>query len=527
MQQTGESDRRARTLFWVLLGLLTLGRLSLIGRFEFSTDEAHYVMYGRHPAWGYFDHPPLVGFLAAAGHWLGSSEFVMRLGPVLLGSLSLAFMGLLARDLYGWRAALLGLALAACVPILMLLGLALLPDAPLNVFWCGALWAAWRATQRGGWGWWLLTGLLIGGAMLSKYHGVLLPAFLGLYLLTSSAGRRWFARPQPYAAGVLALLVFLPNILWNAGHDWVSYAYQLGHGGGDGRLTPWNVFASIGGQLAAGTPILFVLVVVAAVALIRRPRQEADRYVFWTSLPVFVFFCGIGLFGKVLPHWPAPGWWTGLIALAAILCRRLPEGGPGARRWRRWTLAGVFLGLFAVVLLPVLLLAPVISWSYLRLQPLSESWHARWPAIKPLKPFTPKVDLANDVVGWRVLAGEVEALRRSMPEPERTFVMAGRFFALSQTAAYLDPAIPVWATRPPVNQYTFWFDPTAHAGWDAIIIEDSRDSRPGRGREDFLALFRAIDPEPRLVRVERAGIPARQARLWIARGFKGKGPAGP
>jgi hypothetical protein len=510
----------ARVFFWLLLGLLTAGRLCLTGQFEFSTDEAHYVMYGRHLAWGYFDHPPMVGFLAGFGEWLGGGEWLVRLGPVLCGSGALAFMGLLAADLQGWRAALLTLGLAACVPILMMLGVALLPDATLNLFWCAALWSGWRAVSRGGWGWWLLAGACMGLAMLSKYHGVLLPGLLGLFLLTSPEHRRWLRRPEPYAAGLLALLVFLPNILWNAGHDWASYAYQLGHGGGKGRLTPENVFASIGGQLGVGTPILFGLVVAAGLVLALRPARESDRFLAWTGLPVFVFFCGIGLVGKVLPHWPAPGWWSGLIALTVVLGRRLPAGGPAARRWKRWTLAGVGLGLAMVVALPVLLLQPVVGRAYLRLQPLSERLHARWPAVKPLKPFVPKFDISNDVVGWKVVARAVAELRRARPDPARTFVMAGRFYALSQVCAYLEPGVPAWATRPELNQYSFWFDPAAHRGWEAIVIEDLRDSR-GRGPGEWGGLFESVEPEPVEIKVDRDGIPARRTRLWIARGFKG------
>ncbi len=462
----------------------------------------------------------MVGFLAAFGGWLGDTEWLMRLGPVLCGAASLAFMGLLAADLAGWRVAFVALGLAACIPILMMLGVAILPDAPLNVFWCAALWAGWRAVSRGGWGWWLLAGALMGGAMLSKYHGVLLPGLLGLYLLTSASGRRWLCRPEPYAAGLMALLVFLPNILWNASHEWASYAYQLGHGGGKGKLTPFNVVASLGGQLAAGTPILFILMVVAGIDLIRRPAGDGDRFLFWTSLPVFVFFCGIGLTGKVLPHWPAPGWWSGLIGLSVMLSRRLPVGDGAARRWKRWTLAGAGLGMAVVLVVPVFLVSPVVGKVYSRLQPVSERLHARWPSIRAMKPFSPKYDLSNDVVGWRAVAEAVTALRRTLPEPERTFVMAGRFFSMSQTGAYLDPAIATWATRPPLNQYSFWFDPARHRGWTAIVIEDSRDSR-GRGPEEFGALFESVDPAPVSVAVDREGFPARRTRLWVGRGFKG------
>lgn len=511
---------RARLFFWLLLGLLTAGRLCVAGLFGFSTDEAHYVMYGRHLAWGYFDHPPMVGFLAAFGGWLGGSEWLMRLGPVLCGSASLAFMGLLAADLQGWRTALLALGLAACVPILMMLGVALLPDAPLNVFWCAALWAGWRAVDRGGWGWWLGAGALMGGAMLSKYHGVLLPGLLFLYLASTASGRRWLCRPEPYVAGLVALLVFLPNILWNASHDWASYAFQLGHGGGKGKLTPFNVLASLGGQLAAGSPILFVLMITSAILLIRRPFNDGDRFLFWTSVPVFLFFCGIGLVGKVLPHWPAPGWWSGLIALAALLARRLPQGGASARRWKRWTLAGAALGLIIVLALPVCLVRPVVGWAYARLRPVSLRLHERWPAVKAMKPFSPRMDLSNDVAGWRAVAAAVTRLRSDQPDPARTFVMAGRFCSASQTAAYLAPGTPVWATRPPLNQYSFWFDPAAHRGWDAILIEDSRDSRM-EGPGEFAALFDRFEERAVSVSVDRAGFPARRTRLWIARGFRG------
>ena len=67
--------------------------------------------------------------------------------------------------------------------------------------------------------------------MLSKYHGVLLFAGAGVFMLASRRQRFWFATPWPYAAGLVALLVFSPVLVWNAQHGWVSFLFQGGRSG--------------------------------------------------------------------------------------------------------------------------------------------------------------------------------------------------------------------------------------------------------------------------------------------------------
>lgn len=518
METSPGSDIVSRRWFWGVLAAVTFFRLIVAGRVGFSVDEAHYVMYSRHLAWGYFDHPPMVGFLGAAARLLGESPFWYRLGPILCWAAAAEVARRLVEPMIGAPAALLALILFLLMPVAQLLGVALLPDAPLNVFWCLALLASWRAIRGGGWGWWLLAGASTGGAMLSKYHGVLLPLCLFLYLATSGEHRRWLRRPEPYAALAAACLVFLPNVVWNARHDWISYAFQLGHGGGKGGFGLDKLIESIGGQAAGASPVLFGLFVLAAVAVARRPESEGERFLWWTSIPVFVFFCGIGLFGKVLPHWPAVGWWTGMPLTAAVIGRRLEAGGATSRRWRRWTVAGALVGALSVSLLYSAMFFPVVGFLHEQARAASLALHERFDFIRPMKPFETKFDPTNDLYGWEELAARVEALRSEMPRPERTFVFCPRFFPASQLGAFLDASIPITTLTGRADQYKLWFDPAAHAGWDAILVDDDRYRK---GADRYHPLFEA--PVASSVRVEfrRGAFPARGATLYPFLGFRG------
>ena len=233
MQSNTQNKSQAtyRRLFWLLLALVTASRLLLADKFGLGVDESHYLLYSRHLAWGYFDHPPMVAFLAALTSQFGEGVLMVRLGPIVCSTVSLIMLRYLALALYrdervGFGAAVL----IHLMPYQHLLLVGLLPDATLNIFWCGTLLAVWRAMHSGSWPMWLLAGLLFGGALLSKYHAALLALCLLGYFITSSDHRFWLKKAQPYAAFVIGLIVFSPNIVWNARRNWLSYAYQLGQG---------------------------------------------------------------------------------------------------------------------------------------------------------------------------------------------------------------------------------------------------------------------------------------------------------
>jgi 4-amino-4-deoxy-L-arabinose transferase-like glycosyltransferase len=507
-----ETYRRA---FWILLVATTLVRLLLIGRFGLGTDEAHYVLYGRHLAWGYFDHPPMVGFLAALTGALGDGLFFVRLGPLACWVAATILARRLVLALYRDEAAAFWAAVVMlCMPLSHLMAVALLPDATLDVFWCGALLAAWFAARDGKAWQWLLVGILFGGALLSKYHGVLLAMCLFLYLVADRERRRQLLSPAPWIGLAVGIVVFSPNILWNLQNDWISYAYQLGQGGGKSFKVK-RLFESLGGQFGGASPILPILLVAAWISLLRtRPRRSADLFVVATSLPVFVFFWLAGLKGKLLPHWAFVGWWTGSIAIVIAARRAIEAGGARARRWRRWSVGGCALGAAIVLVLYAAIVFPLTGPLYEAGRSLTAWLHERVPAIDPL-PESPGVD---PLYGWEIAAERVEGLRSAMPRPDETFVFSHRFYTVSCLAVYLPESVPVTALSRRADQYRLWFDPSEHLGWDALFVEDVL--RPG-GPERYRPLFREMEEEPAEIRVMRGGWPARTLHVFRCRGYLG------
>jgi 4-amino-4-deoxy-L-arabinose transferase-like glycosyltransferase len=306
----------ARGLPYVLLGLLTAARLAFGGSFGLAEDEAYYAVWSERLAAGYLDHPPAIAWLIRGGlSLLGPTEQGVRLLPLLLGGLTAAVASRLSPE----RGLLI--ALFSTMPLFALGGMLATPDVPLLAAWALGLFAA----ERGAWP---AVGLAAGLAMLSKYTGLLL---LPLLVLAEPAALR---RRGPYIAALIALLVYLPNAVWNVSNDLVSWRFQWAHvGAGTDRL---GLFAA---QLGLGGPLLFPALL--AWAAVGWRGDNLERRCWWASVPVLLLAVASG--GEA--NWAAPFYVGGLIGLS----RR-------AGRWSRaaWMGLGVNGLLSGVVVLHVL-----------------------------------------------------------------------------------------------------------------------------------------------------------------------------
>jgi 4-amino-4-deoxy-L-arabinose transferase-like glycosyltransferase len=192
-------------------------------------DEAYYYDWARALAWGYFDHPPGVALLGIGSLLAPGSTLAARLGTLLAGTLTLLALWRFYRACGIRDEPLLSLSLllaAATFPGLVS-GVLTTPDTVLALCWVLALHEALAALsgQRRRW---LTAGAATGLGLLGKYTMLMIgPVFLVALLATD---RRALRTPWPYLGGLVALLVFAPNLIWNVQHDWLTLRFQFGHG---------------------------------------------------------------------------------------------------------------------------------------------------------------------------------------------------------------------------------------------------------------------------------------------------------
>lgn len=451
---------RVAALWW-LAGAVV--RALLAGLVPLLPDETYYWEWTRRLEGGYFDHPPGIALLLAAGvRMAGDTLLGVRIGPWLAGGVAHAAVIAMSAHLGGPRSGARAALIMFVVPLATLGFVLATPDAPflaaLSVAALFLLYAlASPLRSMASLVWWALTGAALGVAMLSKYTAVLMPGAVALACLAHPALRKRFAEPGPYVATVVAGLLFAPVVVWNWFYDWVSFRFQLSHGFSPARGSPiGRELELVGGQLGLASPILFVLLMGAAYLALRdgwevRKRLAATDILARRFALAFMVIVPLAVFAvsawrrSVEANWPALIYPAAVALLAA-----------GTARWAhgRWYRAGVVL---AGVLLVVVSL---------------QAW-------RPLLPIEPRRDPIGRAHGWETLAAAAHSARRDpfLDGSVDVWVAANRYQDASELAFHLPDQPTVFALNLASrrNQYDLW--DTAH---DKV--------RPGDG---LVAVFEA------------------------------------
>jgi hypothetical protein len=217
----------------LFLGAFALAKLVahlvsvLFFRYGWFGDELYYLDCAHHLAWGYVDHPPLaMALLALWTSVFGDGLLVVRLPAYLMGGGTVFVAGLIARELGGRRFAQ-GL---TCLAVLIA-GAFLATDsfysmnAPDQLFWALAIYLVVRIIRRDQPRHWLLLGAVAGLGLLNKYS----MGFLGLGLavgLILTPQRRQFRSRYLWGGAGIALLLFLPHLIWEMVHGWPSIEFM-------------------------------------------------------------------------------------------------------------------------------------------------------------------------------------------------------------------------------------------------------------------------------------------------------------
>src|SRR5262245_26250302 len=245
----------------IALGLFSVGvhlLVNALGSHGYFRDELYYLACARHVSTGYVDQPPLsILILAGASLLLGTSVFAIRIVPAITSGLSVIVLCLLVRRMGGGRAALV----LAALPFLaspLLLGAR--PYYSMNgldvLFWLLAAYALLRIVDQPTLPAWLWLGAIIGVGLLNKISVLWLIAGVGMAVLLTGL-RRQLRLPGPYLAGLLALLIFAPYIVWNLRHGLPHLEFL--HNATEGKYSSLTRFRFLTDQWLDMNPATFLV----------------------------------------------------------------------------------------------------------------------------------------------------------------------------------------------------------------------------------------------------------------------------
>jgi len=456
---------------WVLflLAVIIIGNVAGLFLVGAHTDETYYWVWSRRLDLGYYDHPPLVAWMVRLfSEVLGQGLAGLRAPAVLAWGVSAFVVFQLTRKCFGHPAAgWLAVLILTSLPIFQVGFHIVGPDSPLMLFTSLTYYYVSRAISEDRTRYWLFAGAAVGFALLGKYTAILLPGVIFFALLVHPANRRLLARPVPWLALVLAAVVFSPVVIWNAQNDWISFAYQWGHGTAtDSGFSVYKLLDYLAQQMSAVSPWVFVAMAVATFRPGRFLSVASDRLQpllvtgFWLPL---VFFGITGSMSTSMHNWPVIAYVPGSVMLGGLLASLLYRQSKTATPEEQRT--GIKIALIALVTLAIVIvdLARFPQWTRLL--------------------DNPKKLAGSSVIavwGWDTLANSILDVQRERGLPANCGLLfvgkyndagLGYYHAAGEMAFHLKNEKRVLLEPVPhFKQYNHWPDKTAATAASVCMV---------------------------------------------------------
>ena len=286
-------DRRADT--WILLVIaaaVVLVHLLTDNRYGFHRDEFQFLSDARHLDWGFVAYPPVTPFLERISFALfGLSMVGLRLFSVLAQATAIVVTGFMARELGGRRLAQVAAAQAVALsPLPLFEGTEFQYTSFDFLWWVLIAYFTIRLLKSENPRWWLAIGAVVGLGLMTKYSITFYIAGILIGVAVTPA-RRFFKSVWFWSGIGLALLIFLPNLLWLANHDFISYHFlqhihvrDVGEGRANGFLADqFLICVNI-----AATPLW----IAGFIGFLRSKRYRMIAVMF--LVPLALFFIGKG-----------------------------------------------------------------------------------------------------------------------------------------------------------------------------------------------------------------------------------------
>jgi 4-amino-4-deoxy-L-arabinose transferase-like glycosyltransferase len=377
--------------------------------YGFHRDELATLNDAQHMSWGFVAYPPLTPAIGRLALMLfGVSTLGARVVPILALALVVVISGLMAQELGGSRRAQILTALAVAVIPIVTIQTCVLQYVSFDYLW-GVLLTYFviRLLNTDNAHWWIAIGAAIGLGMMTKYTMAFFVAGLvGALLVTGifqKSARRYLLSPWLWAGAAISVLIFLPNLIWQIQHHFISLDF-LRHihtrdvGQGRARdFVPAQLYVCVSVGLC---PLAFM-------GLWFYFKHRAQKYMLlgWMFLLTLILFTAAqGRSYYLGPFYPM------LLAAGSVL-------------WERWIAARSRASAIAIQSVTWFLVALSVIASFALFTPIAPINSALWNATGNLQ------DNFKEEIGWNDLVASVAKVYESVPADQRsgTGIIVGNY----------------------------------------------------------------------------------------------------
>jgi hypothetical protein len=496
-----QDTRRELGLVLILGAATTLLHIVTSEGYGIFRDELYYLACGDNLRLGYVDHPPFVAFVARFARGLfGDSVPALRLFPALCAGATVSLAMLLAREFGAgrWAQALTAL-LTALAPVYLSIFGYLSMNAVDFLLWSAAIVVLAHLLRTGQMKLWLVFGLVVGIGLQNK----LSMGFLGVGVVVGLlVTRRWehFRTRWLWLGGGVALLLFLPYVVWQVRHGWptlefISRALQF-------KNAPLSPLEFAQEQLLMMNPLALPVFLAGITFLLVLPSGRTYRPLGWAFVAVVVIL----MMQNSKPYYLAPSY-TLVFAAGSVVCAGLVSRLN--KPWLRAATVGVITFLIVA------------------------SGSAIAPLAKPLLPVESFVAYMNrlgmapstgenhelgrlpqffaDRLGWRELAETVAQVYETLPpEDQARACIFGQNYGQAGAIDYFGRELGLPKAMSGHNSYWSW-GPGDCTGEVVIVM--------GGGREGLESRFESV--EQATVYTCADCMPYENNKpIWICRGMR-------
>ncbi|MEJ5963538.1 glycosyltransferase family 39 protein [Pedobacter immunditicola] len=379
--------------------------------YDLQRDEYLHLDLGKHLAWGYTSVPPVTSWIAYLILLLGNSVFWIKFFPALFGVLTMVSVWKITEELKGGLFALILGATAVTFSVMFRLNILFQPNSLDVLCWTLLYYTLikYSNTSNRKWLWALSAVFAIG--FLNKYSIAFLAAGLFPAILLTEH-RKLFIQKNFYLAIVLALVLILPNLIWQYQHNFpvIKHMEEL-------RITQLvnvNRLDFIKDQLMYFIGGLFIIAFALFAFVSYKPFKK------YRFIPLSILFTLLLFVYFRAKSYYAIGLYPVLLAFGAVYLDYLLSSG-----WK------VYLKPVAIVI-PLLLFVPVLKIAFPIYPPAEIAAQRdlyqkfgmlRWEDGKDHE--LPQ-DFA-DMLGWKELAHKVDLAYSQVKDKKHTLVICDNY----------------------------------------------------------------------------------------------------